>query len=468
MARASAPVPRLWTAKTVYDANWARDRYGCGMRGPFDRQPDAAAAAARLARLERATADLDAPFAAVDLAAFDANARDLLRRAGGRPIRLASKSIRCRALLERALASDAGFRGTLAFTLPEALWLADRGLRDLVVAYPTTDRAALRALAARDDDAGIALMVDDVAQLDLIERAVAGAGGGSGGGSGGSGGGRAGAGGGGRAGAGGGGRPIRLCIEADAGWRPLGGRIRLGVKRSPLHTPAQVAALARAIVARPRFRLVGLMAYEAQIAGVGDRPPGNPAMGVALRAMQRASARELAQRRAAIVAAVEAIAPLELVNGGGTGSLELTAAEPAVTELAAGSGLYGPTLFDAYSRFAPLPAALFALPVVRRPGRGVATALGGGYVASGPAERSRLPRPALPAGLRLDGREGAGEVQTPLLGAAADRLQVGDRVWFRHAKAGELCERFATLHLIDGDRVVDAVPTYRGEGRCFL
>jgi D-serine deaminase-like pyridoxal phosphate-dependent protein len=214
-------------------------------------------------------------------------------------------------------------------------------------------------------------------------------------------------------------------------------------------------------------RLVGLMAYEAQIAGVGDRPAGRPLLALALRAMQRASARELAERRAAIVAAVERIAPLDFVNGGGTGSVESTAAESAVTEIAAGSGLYGPTLFDAYSRFAPLPAALFALPIVRRPGRGVVTALAGGYLASGPADRARLPRPVLPAGLRLDGREGAGEVQTPLLGATADRLRIGDRVWLRHAKAGELCERFPALHLIEGDRIVETVPTYRGEGQTF-
>ena len=394
-----------------------------------------------LARLERATAELDPPFAVVDLDAYWTNARDLLRRAGGRPIRLASKSIRCRALLERTLAFDAGFRGTLAYTLPEALWLADQGLRDLVVAYPTVDRAALRALAAREDDAGIAVMVDDVAQLEPIEAAAR---------------------------ATGGERPVRVCIDADASWRPLGGRIHVGVRRSPLHTPEQVARLAREIVARPALRLVGLMAYEAQIAGLGDRPPGRPLMGLALRAVQHASARELAQRRAAIVAAVEAVAPLEFVNGGGTGSIESTAAEPAVTEVAAGSGLYGPTLFDAYSRFRPLPAALFALPVVRRPGRGVVTALGGGYLASGAGDRARLPRPVLPAGLRLDGRAGAGEVQTPLLGDAADRLRIGERVWFRHAKAGELCERFALLHLVEGDRVVEAVPTYRGEEKTFL
>jgi D-serine deaminase-like pyridoxal phosphate-dependent protein len=159
---------------------------------------------------------------------------------------------------------------------------------------------------------------------------------------------------------------------------------------------------------------------------------------------------------------------LEFVNGGGTGSIERTTAETAVTEVAAGSGLYGPTLFDDYRAFAPRAAALFALPVVRRPGRGVVTALGGGYLASGRGDVARLPRPVLPDGLRLDRQEGAGEVQTPLLGDAADTLAIGQRVYFRHAKAGELCERFATLHLLEDGRVVEEVPTYRGEAQCFL
>ena len=113
--------------------------------------------------------------------------------------------------------------------------------------------------------------------------------------------------------------------------------------------------------------------------------------------MQRRSGAELARRRAAIVAAVRAVAPLEFVNGGGTGSVEKTAAEAAVTEIGAGSGLYQPRLFDSYRGFRGQPAALFALPVVRRPGRGVVTALGGGYLASGAANKARLPRP-LPAG----------------------------------------------------------------------
>jgi D-serine deaminase-like pyridoxal phosphate-dependent protein len=386
------------------------------------------------AALDRATAALEPPFAVVDLDAFDANAADLLRRAGSKVLRLASKSVRCRALQRRAL--DAGFRGQLCFTLPEALWLADGGFGDLVVAYPTADRAALHALAHGPHRDAIAVMVDSRAHLDLIEAI--------------------------------GGGPVRVCLDVDAGWWLLGGRIRVGAKRSPVRTPEQAAALAADAAARPGIELVGLMAYEAHIAGLGDAPPGRRAYGAAVRAMQRASARELASRRAAVVAAVRAVQPLAFVNGGGTGSVERTAAEAAVTEVTAGSGLYGPTLFDAYRAFDVRPAALFALPVVRKPSPTTATVLGGGYLASGAPGADRLPRPVLPPGLRLDRTEGAGEVQTPVLGPGARDLALGDRVWFRHAKAGELCERFAGLHLVRGEEIVDEVATYRGEGQSFL
>src|SRR3954451_17119716 len=385
--------------------------------------------------LRRATAALEPPFALLDLDAFDRNAADLLRRAGGKPVRLASKSVRCRALIERAL--DLGLQGILAFTLPEALWLAGHGYEDLVVAYPTVDGAALRELAAGPCER-VTIMVDCSEHLDLAAAAVRDAGGG----------------------------PVQVCLDVDAGWWPLGGRIRIGARRSPVRTPEQAAALAREVLARPELRMDGVMSYEAHIAGLGDRPPGRPLMGMAIRAMQRASARELAARRAAVVEAVRAVAPLRFVNGGGTGSIDRAAAEPAVTEVAAGSALYGPTLFDAYGAFHPEPAALFALPVVRRPDERTATLLGGGYPASGAAGADRLPQP--PEGLKLDRREGAGEVQTPLRGPGAAALRVGDRVWMRHAKAGELCERFNHLHLVRGEEIVGTVPTYRGEGRAFL
>jgi D-serine deaminase-like pyridoxal phosphate-dependent protein len=392
-------------------------------------------------RLDRATAHLDPPFVVIDLAAFDTNAAALVGRAAGKPVRVASKSVRSRDLLARVLARP-GWRGVLAFTLPEAIRLVRAGVSDdVVVAYPTADRAALAELAGDPDLAtAVTLMVDDLAQLDLVDAVRAP-----------------------------GQRPeLRICLDLDASWRPLGGRVHVGVRRSPVHSATAAGAFAAAVTARRGFRLVGVMAYEAQIAGLGDAPPGQTLRGTAIRAVQRRSYQELLARRGAAVDAVRAQADLEFVNGGGTGSVAATSADPAVTEVTAGSGLYGPTLFDAYRAWRPVPAAFFACAVVRRPAPGIATVLGGGWIASGPAERSRLPRPWLPAGLRLVGTEGAGEVQTPLTGAAADRLRVGDRVWFRHAKAGEVCERVNELHLVDGDAVVASVPTYRGEGHAFL
>jgi D-serine deaminase-like pyridoxal phosphate-dependent protein len=396
----------------------------------------------RYARYDQATADLDPPFALVDLAAFDSNARDLVRRSGGVPIRVVSKSLRCRHLIERALAQP-GYRGVMCYSLAEAIWLHSIGLSDdLLVAYPTADRSALRALAA--DDAArqhITVTIDSAGHLDFIDATI------------------------------GPGHPqIRVCLDLDMSWRPLtrGPVVQIGTWRSPLRSPAEAALFAETVLKRPGFSLVGVLGYEGQIAGLGDAPPGRPVRAALVQAMQARSSAELNERRTEVVRRIRAIAPLEFVNGGGTGSLESTSADKSVTELAAGSGLVGPTLFDAYAKFHPQPALLYALPVVRRPKAGVATVFSGGYVASGTGTPDRLPSPFWPAGLRLTKTEGAGEVQTPVLGTAADGLRIGDRVWMRHAKGGELAERLTRYHLISpGEPEAVSVPTYRGDGQCF-
>jgi D-serine deaminase-like pyridoxal phosphate-dependent protein len=385
---------------------------------------------------EAALAEVNPPFAFVDLEALDRNLGRLVAVASGhgKLVRLATKSIRCLAVTRRALALSPDVRGLLTFTLAESLWLAGQGLEDLVVAYPTADTEALAALDRLDAEAPV-LMVDSLAHVELIERHCR--------------------------------RRVPVCLEVDLSLWLAGGRVRLGPKRSPVRTVAQAVELARRIAARPGVELVGVMGYEGHVAGVGDRPR-NPGRALAIQAMQRAARRDVARRRAELVAAIAEVTPLEFFNGGGTGSVTSPAAEAAVTEVTVGSGLYAPALFDHYRSLRLELAAYFVLPVVRRPRPGVATLLGGGYIASGAPGADRLPVVAHPAGLRLDRLEGAGEVQTPVLGAAAGTLHVGDRVYLRHAKAGELCERFDRLHLLSGGRVVDQVPTYRGEGRAFL
>lgn len=388
-------------------------------------------------RLDAATKDLDPPFAIVDLDAFDHNAADLARRAAGHPIRVASKSVRVRELVCRALERP-GYAGVMCYSLAEALWLSEQNVsEDLLVAYPTADRASLQKLAANETARQrVTIMVDSVEHLDFVDAAI------------------------------GPHADIRVCLELDVSWRPLPG-VHIGPRRSSVHTPAQAQALAAKIVRRTGFTLVGVMAYEGQIAGLGDNPPGQPLRALGIRFIQSRSGPELIQRRAAVVSAVRQVAELEFVNGGGTGSLELTGSDPSVTELAAGSGLFGPTLFDAYQAFTPEPAALFALSVVRKPTKRVATLFAGGYIASGTPTPDRQPSPYLPAGLKTLGLEGAGEVQTPVTGKAAEQLRIGDRVWMRHAKAGELFERFDEVHLVHGDRIERTVPTYRGERRNF-
>lgn len=392
-------------------------------------------------RLNTATAGFEAPLAAIDLEAWDANAADLVRRAAGTPIRVASKALRSRALLRDILGRD-GYRGVLALTLSEALWLVGTELaRDVVVGYPSADRRGLARLAGDEElAAGITLMVDDVAQLDLVDAVAPSDG---------------------RA-------DIRVCLELDLSWRPMRGRFRVGAKRSPLHSVDDLVQLARAVDSRPGFRLVGVMGYESQLAGVQDAPPGHPARGRLIRMMQRRSWSELTNRRLDAVEAVSKIAELEFVNGGGSATIERTVTDPSITEVTAGSGLLAPRLFDGYTSFAPRPAAFFAVPVVRRPGPGIVTVAGGGYVASGAAGDDRLPVPWLPEGLTLDRSEGAGEAQTPLLGPPADDLAIGDRVWFRHGKSGELAERFDSYYQVRGERLVDTVSTYRGDGKTFL
>ena len=382
-------------------------------------RPGAADASARLdlgRRLDRAVAGLEdpaTPLVVVDLDAFDANAAELVRRVLVRP----------------------GFAGVLAYSLREALWLVRQGLTDdAVMGYPSVDQVALRDLGADPEArARVTLMIDDRDHLDLIESTHPDGG-------------------------------ARVAIDIDAGLRLRG--LHVGPKRSPLQDPGQVVALAQEAVRRG-FSVVGVMTYEGQVAGVPDDVPHERARSLVVRRLKAASIAQLADRRAAIADALHEVTDLEFWNGGGSGSVEATAADPVVTEVAAGSGLLVPGLFDHYRAFAPRPAAFFGVPVVRRPADGVITVAGGGFVASGAAGKDRLPLPWAPPGLRLTGLEGAGEVQTPLTGRATHDLRIGDRVWFRHAKSGELAEHTNHVHLVRGEAVEATVPTYRGQGQAW-
>jgi D-serine deaminase-like pyridoxal phosphate-dependent protein len=393
------------------------------------------------ARLRAALGDRPLPAVLVDLAAFDANVATALRAVADHPVRVrvGSKSVRCVALLRRAAEGlGARFGGVLGFHPREAKHLVAQGFHDILVAYPSAHPADLDALCdANASGATVTAMIDDAEQLTRLDARARARG-----------------------------VVVPVALDVDMAWRA--GPAVLGVRRSPLRAPEAVLTLARAARAAEGVSLRGVMGYEAQIAGLTDRDAHGRGI-TSHRVLKALSRPDVLRRRAAVCAALRAEGfALDVVNGGGTGSLKFTAADPAVNEVVLGSGLLGPHLFDGLDEFAAQPAACFALQAVRRPAPDMVTCLGGGWIASGAAGPDRLPRPWLPEGLALLPLEGAGEVQTPVRGAAAREISLGDPVFFRHAKAGEPMDRVDRVLLVQGDTVVAEPSTYRGDGLALV
>lgn len=381
------------------------------------------------------------PFAFVDLHMLNANIRQVLAYSGDKPIRIGSKSVRCTSILRHILDSDARFNGLLCFTAAEAVWLAQQGFDDLLIAYPTIDPIYIEAVAEQVR-AGhqIVLMVDCIEQTEQINHIASKL-------------------------------DVRvpLCLDLDMATKHIAGRVYFGALRSAINTTDQIRKIVAAIKTHSHLDLDGVMGYEAQIAGVTDNAAGSRIMNRLIRYLKKRSIPQVAGRRAALVDAItEMGVSLRFVNAGGTGSLKTSSAEPCVTEVTAGSAFYCPTLFSSYADYEYYPAAGFAIEVVRQPAKEIYTCLGGGYIASGTAKQDRLPQPYLLPGATLHEQEGAGEVQTPIMYQGDIKLELGSPVFMRHAKAGELCERFNKLYLVSEGTIVDTVNTYRGEGQSFL
>lgn len=354
-------------------------------------------------------------------------------------MRVASKSIRCVEVLRRIMRADDVFQGIMCYTDREASFLLEHGFDDLLLGYPTAGDAEITALLQEAGEARtVVFMVDSIAHVEQLERLASKSG-------------------------------VRalVCLDIDMSADYPG--LHFGVWRSPLRSWMQAKPVVERILQSKWVKLDGIMGYEAQIAGVGDQVQGQWLKSGVIRFLKRRSIREVAERRNEVLQGILGLgAELRFVNAGGTGSIGSSRMEAGVTEITVGSGFYSPGLFDNYEGFRYLPAAGYAVEVVRKPGEEIVTCLGGGYTASGAAGGDKLPKPFLPEGLKLLPLEGAGEVQTPLLCPENVKLDIGDPVFFRHAKAGELCERFTVLYAIAGNAIVDEYATYRGEGECFL
>ncbi len=380
------------------------------------------------------------PCAYVDLNLLEKNIMAVLNRARNKNVRVASKSVRCVSILQKILSTSDQLKGIMSYTAKEAAFLASKGFDDLLVAYPVWHQSEIDA-ACQQIEKGkkIILMVDSREHVERINEIAS------------------------RHGI-----EVPLCLDLDMSTKHLG--IHFGVHRSSINSPQKAVELCSIIQQGEHVYLDGIMGYEAQIAGLPDRSPANSSiLNFIIRQLKKKSKKIVRTRRAQIVNAIKKEGfELRFVNGGGTGSVEITSEEDVITEVTVGSGFYAPALFDYYDNFKHLPAAGFILEITRRPEPHIFTCHGGGYVASGAAGIDKLPKPFLPQDAKLDPNEGAGEVQTPIIYKGPIDLKLGDPIFMRHAKAGELCEHFNELHLVKNGKIVETVKTYRGDGQRFL
>jgi D-serine deaminase-like pyridoxal phosphate-dependent protein len=382
------------------------------------------------AQYSEALSTYNSPCLFVDQEALDKNIQWVLQNANSKKIRIATKSIRSVEILKYIQDCSPNFQGLMTYSLEEALWLKSLGFKDILMGYPTWDKNSLSELAK--DPRHITLMVDRIEHLELLENIAKNYH-----------------------------THFSICVDIDLSMDLPG--LRFGVYRSKINTQSAVKKFLHQMRNSPHLKLIGVMGYEAQIAGVMDDSSK------LIQALKKLSLSQLQKRREQFVTLIQKAGHnLEIINGGGTGSLKHTVKESVVTEVTVGSAFYAPVLFDHYIDFKLTPAMFFSSPIVRRPTDQIFTVLGGGYIASGSTDSIKQPNPYLPTGLSLIKHEGAGEVQTPLKNLSKTKLSIGDLVFFRHAKAAEVCERFNQILILRKNLIENSVNTYRGEGKCFL
>lgn len=378
------------------------------------------------------------PLAYVDMDLLDENIEAILKRTHRGNIRIASKSIRSIGILRYLFKQSNRFKGIMSFTIPESIMLAEYGFDDILVGYPCVDNTLINQVADKIKiGITIVLMVDLPKHIELINEI---------------------------------GRKknvqMPICIDLDCS--SDFGPIHFGVWRSSITNNTKLEALLTGIKQSKYVKLEGLMGYEAQIAGLADAVVGDIKNPI-IKFLKKLSKKEVQKRRTAAINLIKEYGfSLRFINGGGTGSIKETLEEEAITEITVGSGFYSPTLFDYYSTFKFKPAVGFAIQIVRKPKKDIYTCHGGGYIASGEITKIKQPLIHLPKGAKLDLNEGCGEVQTPIKYSGPEALELGDPIFLRHAKAGELCERFNELFLLKNNQIVDKATTYRGNGYSFL
>ena len=381
---------------------------------------------------------IERPFAWLDLDALDQNIQYVNEACGHKQVRIATKSVRSVEVLQYVQKNLKYCSGFMTFTAEETLYLLEQGLDHLLLGYPIYEQQPLNHIAhyiAMGKD--VTFMVDAPEQIALLQKVAHYTN-----------------------------VTFQVCIDINVSTDYK--LLYFGTKRSPIDTEQAVTKLLQYIAHCKNIRVVGCMAYDAQIAGVTDK--GDALLGVKsafIAQLKKDALPKITKQRQQIVTHVKHYHELQFINAGGTGSMALLKDARDITEITVGSAFFAPALFSQYKTLALQPAVGFALRVTRKFADGIVVCHGGGYIASGAIGKDRLPQFLEPDVYQFTALEGAGEVQTPII-VKGRKHDIGDTIYLRHAKAGELCERFNHLHATRNGNYIGAITTYRGDGQCFM
>lgn len=379
---------------------------------------------------------LEHPFAWLDLNALDFNIQYVNRACKTKPVRIATKSVRsvdALKYIERNLDNCSGF---MTYTAAETLYLIENNFDHLLIGYPVMEKQSVKKLILKiKEGTDVTFMVDCEQHIQFLHQlaeevdvSV----------------------------------PVCIDLNVSADYSIL----YFGTKRSPLTTIEKLQSFLQTLKKYPLIQVVGAMGYDAQIAGVTDHFD-NSLKSKFVQQLKKRSEQSVRSFRQHAVSLIKSQWPLAFVNGGGSGSMTYSFAQRDVTEITVGSAFYAPALFNRYTSLKLQPAAGFACRVVRQFSDDTFVLQGGGYIASGSIGKDKQPVFLEKTRFSFSNLEGAGEVQSPIIDKEKS-LQVGDTVMLRHAKAGELCERFQTLHTFREGEYFGPYKTYRGDGQCFL
>ena len=281
---------------------------------------------------------------------------------------------------------------------------------------------------------------------------------------------------------------LRICIDVDLSYRPFFGLLHFGAHRSPIRTINNFEIIVKSALKFPHLKIVGVMTYEAQIAGVPNLNPYTKLLNPIIQILQKFSSKNVLQKRVEILKVLSKNnIKLEFFNGGGTGNIQQACSDPSLSEVTAGSGFFQCCLMDYYSSNDNECALSFAIQVTRSCEINSITCQSGGFIASGSScwdkfvfshhfnyqlklicLSNRAPTIFLPDDLKVIDQEGFGEVQTPIIGKGTKNVKLGDPIFCRPAKAGEIAENFNYYYLKRNDELLCTANTYRGDGFRFF